>query len=303
MIKFSDFRPVTLRDRDLIHSHYKKYPQVHSDNTFTNMVCWNHYAHYQYAFSDESLILSSTVAGNRKYRYPVGLSDSELLCELLGLAVERGDEYPFVILGEEAKEQFSHQFSHLTLHPDRDYFDYVYLATDLAELPGKKYLTIRHQLNRFRHRCAYRLEEITRENLKEVEEFLIRWCEWKGCEDSLVLSHEKDAILYAISHFHELPLSGLIIRTNDQIGGISLYEGLNRDTALVHFEKGLPECEGIYKAINAETATLLASRYTYINRESDLGVPGLREAKLRYHPHHMVPIYYVKREDIEKESL
>ncbi|MDD1673324.1 MAG: phosphatidylglycerol lysyltransferase domain-containing protein, partial [Methanomicrobiales archaeon] len=100
-----------------------------------------------------------------------------------------------------------------------------------------------------------------------------------------------------------LEISGLAIWTDDQIGAIAFYEGLNQDTSLIHFEKGLPECEGIYKAMNAETAAILAPRYRYINRESDLGIPGLREAKMRYHPHHMVPVYYVKKTDLEKESL
>jgi hypothetical protein len=80
------------------------------------------------------------------------------------------------------------------------------------------------------------------------------------------------------------------------VGAISLFEKLNDDTALVHFEKGLPDCEGIYKAINTETATRLAKNFTYINRESDLGVAGLREAKTRYHPHHMVEVYSLKRD-------
>jgi hypothetical protein len=76
---------------------------------------------------------------------------------------------------------------------------------------------------------------------------------------------------------------------------MSLFEPLNTDTALVHFEKGLPDCEGIYKAINAETAKVISKEYTYINRESDLGVPGLREAKMRYHPHHMVEVFSITR--------
>jgi hypothetical protein len=63
----------------------------------------------------------------------------------------------------------------------------------------------------------------------------------------------------------------------------------------VHFEKGLPDCEGIYKAINAETASVLLHDFTYINRESDLGIPGLREAKTRYHPDHMVEVYSIKK--------
>jgi hypothetical protein len=303
VMSHSDFRPVTLADRDFFRSHYEKYPQVHSDNTFTNMVCWNHYAHYRYATREETIVISSTIEGQTRYRAPIGPSSTDLLAEVLGLALDQGDDTPFVIFGESAKEHVARQFPRLPLYSDRDLFEYVYLATDLAELPGKKFLTIRHQLNRFRTRCAYRLENVTRENLREVEEFLDKWCEWKGCEDSPVLSHERDAILFATSHFLDLDISGLAIRIDDQIGAISFYEGMNRDTALVHFEKGLPECEGIYKSINTETATLLAPHYTFINRESDLGIPGLREAKTRYHPHHMISVYYAKKEDLQNLSL
>ena len=126
--------------------------------------------------------------------------------------------------------------------------------------------------------------------------FLIKWCEWRGCKGDPVLSHEKDAVFFAIEHFIELGIGGLMIRVNKDIGAISLYEPLNMDTALVHFEKGLPDCEGIYKAINAEIATLLAKKFSYINRESDLGVAGLREAKLRYHPDHLVEVSSLKRD-------
>ena len=181
-------------------------------------------------------------------------------------------------------------------HPcPRNHFEYVYRASDLAELPGKNYLKIRSQINRFRKNCSHTVEPITAENRVEVMEFLVKWCEWKGCENDLVLAHEKEAVFYAIEHFTELPLRGLMIRVNSQVAAISLFERLNEDTALVHFEKGLPDCEGIYKAINMETAALLAGEVEYINRESDLGVAGLREAKMRYHPHHMVEVWSLKR--------
>ena len=44
-----------------------------------------------------------------------------------------------------------------------------------------------------------------------------------------------------------------------------------------------------------ETAAILVGEVEYINRESDLGVGGLREAKMRYYPHHMVEVYSLKR--------
>ena len=183
----------------------------------------------------------------------------------------------------------------LELVPDLNHFEYVYRAFDLAELPGKKYLKIRSQINRFRKNYRHTIEPITPGNREEVREFLEEWCESKRCEDDLVLAHEIEAVFYAIEHFSELPLRGLLIRVGSHVGAISVFEHLNANTELIHFEKGLAEYEGIYKVINAETAAALASEVEYINRESDLGISGLRKAKLRYRPHHMVEVYSLKR--------
>ena len=116
----------------------------------------------------------------------------------------------------------------------------------------------------------------------------------KKCESGSFLEHEIEATSFAIEHLSELSLQGLLIRVDTQVEAISLFERLNADTAVIHFEKGMTEYEGIYKAINAETAKALAGKVKYINRESDLGVEGLREAKMRYHPHHMVEVYSLK---------
>ncbi len=134
------------------------------------------------------------------------------------------------------------------------------------------------------------MEPISAGNSGEVKEFLVKWCQWKQCEGDEVLENEKDAVLFAVDHFAELGLSGLLIRVDGKIGAMSIFERLNADTALVHFEKGIEDYEGIYKAINAETAAVLAKDFEFINRESDMGVAGLREAKTRYHPHHMVEV-------------
>jgi hypothetical protein len=295
MIKAGDFIPVTLQDRDFFSRHYTLYPQVHSDNTFTNMVCWNHYAHYRYAVVNGSVILSSTIDGRTRFRLPIGPQDTDLTKAVLQLAFEEGDEEPVVLIGPESAAMVRSLCPGIEMIPDRNHFEYVYRAKDLAALSGGQYLSIRRQLNKFRKNCAYTVEPLTEDNHEEVKEFLIKWCEWKGCEGDRVLAHEKEAVFFAIDNIHALDLSGIIIRVDKTIGALSLFEPLNTDTALVHFEKGLPDCEGIYKAINAETAAVLAQEYTFINRESDLGIYGLRESKIRYHPHHMVEVCSVRK--------
>jgi len=300
MLSSASFKPVTLSERELFGRHYERYPQVHSDNTFTNMVCWNDYAHYRYACVDGCIVLSSTIAGNTRYRPPIGPRRAKLLEDVLSLSVQSEEEHPFVILDPDTKEWMAGLYPELQFHAERRYFEYVYLASDLAELPGKKYLTIRHQLNKFQKTCEPQIESISPENMGEISDFLDLWCDWKDCDSDPQLASEKEAVSFALSHFQELGLSGLAIRANGKIGAMSLFEGLNRDTALVHFEKGLPGCKGIYRAVNAGTAKVLARDYLYINRESDMGVEGIREAKTRYHPHHMVEVHLLKKDEIEK---
>ncbi len=296
MLIQEDFRPVTLEDRVFFEKHYSLYPQTHSDNTFTNMVCWNHFAHYQYAYLEKNVIIASTIEGTTRFRPPIGPRNPALLRSLLRLASDVSDNEPVVLIDPDTAMWMRAVCPGINLVPDRNHFEYVYRAADLAALSGKNYLTIRRQVNKFRKNCISKIEPVSPKNREEVKRFLIQWCEWKGCEGDLVLAHEKDAVFFAVDHFDQLPLEGLVIRVDSAIAAISLFEPLNADTALVHFEKGLPDCEGIYKVINQEAAALLSQQFTYINRESDLGVAGLREAKMRYHPHHMVEVLSFKRD-------
>jgi uncharacterized protein len=296
MLSQDDFHQVTLADREFFTRHYTQYPQTHSDNTFTNMVCWNHYAHYTYAYVEKNVVIASTIGSVTRFRPPIGPRNPSLLRSLVRFASDMSDNEPLMLIDPETARWMQKTCPGINLVPDRNHFEYVYRTADLADLPGKNYLTIRRQVNKFRRNCTNVVEPILKENWEEVKRFLIEWCEWKGCEGDPVLAHEKEAVFFAIDHFNELPVRGLVIRVFGKIGAISLYERLNSDTALVHFEKGLPDCEGIYKAINNEVASRLAKHFTYINRESDLGVAGLREAKERYHPHHMVEVFSLKRD-------
>lgn len=295
MLGQEDFKPVTFADQAFFEHHYALYPQTHSSNTFTNMVCWNHFAHYRYAYVNGSVIISSTFEGVTRFRPPIGPRDPALMRVLLKLALDVGDETPLTHIYPDTAQWLHEIDPNLVLVPDRDHSDYVYRASDLAELHGKHYLKIRSQTHKFRKNYKHTVEPITPGNREELISFLEKWCELKKCESDSFLAHEIEATSYAVEHLSELSLQGLLIRVDSQVGAISLFERLNADTAVVHFEKGLPKYEGIYKIINVKTAEVLAGEVKYINRESDLGVPGLREAKMRYHPHHMVEVYSLKR--------
>ena len=298
MLSLDDFKRIALEDKPVFDKHYAKYPPVHSDNLFTTMISWMEYSNYHYAVVDENIIIMTELDNKIRLRPPLGKQNVDLLKQVLTLAVREGSEKPFGVVDTKMKEWISKEFPRLKFFEHRDYFDYVYLASDLANLPGTNYAKIRNRLNKFKKNYKYTTEIISEENMDEVNEFLKRWCLWKDCESDIVLENERKAIVYSMAHFFDLGLSGLVIRINGNIEALAVYEKMNPDTAVVHYEKGSPYFDGIYKAINMETAKILQKDFLFINREEDMGIPGLRQAKLSYRPHHMVKVFHVKKEDI-----
>ena len=104
---------------------------------------------------------------------------------------------------------------------------------------------------------------------------------------------EDFAVHEALTHFGELGYQGGAILINSVVEAFSLGEPLNRDTAVIHIEKANPDILGLYAAINQLFCLNSWSNVTYINREQDMGVEGLRKAKESYYPHHMVNKYIV----------
>ena len=293
MLSVEDFKPIELKDKPIFDGHFEKYPPTHSDNLFTTFISWKDYGKYKYTFREKNLIIMSNIDNQIRFRPPSGRYNKNLYDQVLQLAKKQNSDYPFGVIDKKTKEWLLKNYPKLKVMPHRDFFDYVYLASDLAELAGSSYRKIRNRLNKFKKNNKYSLSKISEENIDMVKKFLNRWCLWRDCESDPLLEAEKKAILYSISHFFKLKLSGIAITINDNIEAISVYEKLNQDTAVVHYEKGSPDYDGIYKVINQETAKITQKNYKFINREPDMGLPGLRKAKMSYRPHHMIEVFHV----------
>ena len=290
-----DFHPITIEDREIFSRIFSKNPIQHSENTFATLFCWRKYGNYTLCEHKGSLIIKGETENYCSYRFPLGSPDDSTIQATITLAMELENNAPFIILEPWQYDWMVKNRPDLTIKPDRDFFDYVYRTDLLATLPGQDYLSMRKHLNKFRKKCPSTVEVITDTNMDEVMTFLDKWCQQRECDKYTILKHEKEAIREAVDHFDEIGLSGISVNPRGEIGAIAIFEELNPTTAVVHYEKGLPDCDGIYKEVNLQTAFSLRDQYTYINRESDMGIPGLRESKERYHPHHMVKLYYLDR--------
>ena len=250
MLSLKDFKKVSLEDKTVFDKHYKKYYPVHSDDLFTTMISWMEYSNYHYVLVDENIVIMTQLDNKIRLRPPSGKQNVELLKQVLNLAAKEGSDEPLGVDGAEIKDWILQEFPKLKFFEDRDYFDYVYRSSDLADLPGSKYNKIRNRLNKFKNNFDYYTEEISEQNMEEVNQFLKRWCLWKDCDSDEILANERKAIVYSMEHFFDLGLSGLIIRINEKIEALAVYEQMSPDTAVVHYEKGSPYFDGIYKAIN-----------------------------------------------------
>ena len=75
-----------------------------------------------------------------------------------------------------------------------------------------------------------------------------------------------------------------MLRVEGQAAAFTIGEPVSDQCFVVHFEKALSRYPGAYPMINQQFVQNALQAYHYINREEDLGLEGLRKAKLSYHP-------------------
>lgn len=177
-------------------------------------------------------------------------------------------------------------------YPDRDGYDYIYNIDDLAHLKGRKFQKKRNHLNRFRENHPdCRAVPLNRELLPLARQVVEQWQSGDGCSDPESENYlECRALNRAFRHFEELELEGMVLLEGETPIAMTMGSRLSGDTFDVHFEKAL-DVDGAYAAINWEFSNYLQGKYPelrYLNREDDLGLPGLRKAKLSYCPDHFI---------------
>ena len=111
------------------------------------------------------------------------------------------------------------------------------------------------------------------------------WCTWRDCEAHETLTAENRAIEKILGAWRDLSgVTGGALFVADKMVAYTVAEALSDQMLLIHFEKADPDYKGSYQAINRMFLAHAAGGFTRVNREQDLDDPGLRKAKLSYHP-------------------
>lgn len=301
-----DFKDITPADRATITAYTLKSDRRNCDLSFSNLCSWRFLYNTKFAEIDGFLLFKFWAKGELVYMMPVGEGDLKaVLYALMKDAKEEGQ--PFCMLGvsetmkNELEEVLPDTFQ---FRADRDYADYVYLRSNLATLSGKKYQPKRNFLNRFRNQHPdYEYIPITPEHVDECLKLEEKWCLANDCDKQEGTGNERRTLTFALQHFEELGLTGGMLRVDNRIVAFTYGMPINYETYDVQVEKADTEVEGAYTMINYEFANHIPEQYIYINREEDLGIPGLRKAKLSYHPAILLEKYVACLQNKEMEEI
>jgi hypothetical protein len=240
----------------------------------------------------EDLLLFSHFQGKTMYPYPVCPGSARDAIEvLIADSQERG--IPLRLSGlntqdvEDLERWYPGQF---LFHCGRDGHEYVYAIDDLADLKGKKYQPKRNHINRFLSEYPDAvIRPLDESTLPDARNLADRWYQRRTAEEDAGM--EMVALNRAFANWQALGLEGLVLYVGDQVVAMAIGSFLGEDTVDVHFEKADLDYNGAYAVINRAFARHIREKYPevrYLNREDDMGIEGLRKAKLSYHPHHMV---------------
>ncbi len=170
----------------------------------------------------------------------------------------------------------------------RNQFDYIYETKSLAELKGRKLDGKRNHIKKFKeHFPDYEFIKLNKDNKKTALKLFEIWFEMKKHSrffPKLAYISQKKALESAFNHFDELNFLGGAILIDNEIAAFTLASPLNSEMMDVHFMYGHPGIRGITQVVQWEASNKSFSRYKYLNLEQDLGIPGLRKAKLSYYP-------------------
>jgi len=283
---YPEFKPLELDDLTLFDRVFKDNPPLISEFTFSNLYAWRKIYAFSFSVLNGLLIISSEKENVKKFFTPVGKGDLKSAME----KIASDNKGIFIRVPEEVKKFFDND-RHFVIAPDRANADYLYNVPDLIRLPGKKYDGKRGLIRRFKAEHAYEYMRIDAANASLCLDFEEYWCSLKNCERVEGLSNERRAIREMIKNYSLFRLSGGAIKTEGAVHAICLAQGLNPDTLVVHVLKADPAISGLYQTMLQEFLAREALRSRYVNLEQDLGIAGLRQAKLSYHPCAMIDKY------------
>jgi hypothetical protein len=296
-----EFKEPVISDKQWVTDILKRSKQVGCEFCFGNIFMWSPVYGSQITTCQEGFFLCKSTDDKPSYSMPKGGNDIKRCIDFLKSdARNMGHNLEIYAVTETEKQMLESLFPNkFRFHESRNSFDYVYSTSGLASLSGKKYHSKRNHILFFEKNYDWSYEDITADNIVECIEMNRNWEQEnkKKNEHEQGTQKEEIAIKRAFENYEELDFKGGLIRANGEVVAYTFGELLNENTFCTHVEKAFAEIRGSYPIINREFAKNTIGSFEFVNREEDLGIEGLRKAKLSYNPEMLVTKYRAVNED------
>lgn len=291
-----EFNKINLSDMETLRKHTRLAHTRNCEYAMVNIFFWNDTDKLMFAVIDDVLVYRLIDDGNAYYSIVEFIEEpAKLVMKLEQDAADNGCRMVLTNMSENMVLRLEREMvGQLRYWYDREYSDYIYEVDDLIRLSGSKYHGKKNHLNKFLNTYAFLYEEITNDNIEECRRMKEEWAVRKG-GDIEEYREELDIIDNVLDNYDKFNLIGGLIRIDGKVSAFTIGEAISEDTFVTHFEKADEDIPGLYQAINQQFAANSISGFKYVNREDDIGLEGIRQAKLSYRPVMMFDKYNAEK--------
>jgi hypothetical protein len=281
-------RPVTVADRDHFRRLYARCGLLSCEYSFGNLIAWGGiYGTRWCEFRGATVI---HLRESDDLLFPVGAElTAPELADLSRAFRDAGCSGAYYQAPAGLLARRPELAAHFTATTHEEYADYLHRSERLATLGGAKLGKKRNLIRQFENRHpGVQATPLGPEHADLCLALTARWAEGR---EEWRAEREDEAIAATFANFADGGFAGVGLCQSRDLLAFCIYSPMG-DSAVVHFEKSVPGLKGAAQAVNQAAARAILGHHAFINREQDLGHPGMRQAKRSYDPDLMlVPEY------------
>lgn len=292
-------KAVSCVDRDILEPVLLNSGRWSCEFSYTNLIVWSP------VYKTKWVVINSHIYICLDYddmlTFAPGKSDGPTVEELLHVSDMRRAEGASgnydVVSGDWIDKHRPECEKYFDIRPmDEAFYEYIYRVDSLVALRGKKLAKKKNLIHQFlRDYPDATQEPLTRDNLHECLQLEDEWNASFPDKDSIAVQHEHAVLANLPQLFDKVPMEGIVLRAGGRLVAFSTFSPIGPDIWTENFEKARHDVKGASQYITHLTACALQGRATWLNREQDLGLPGLRQAKLSYDPEIILQEYCLIR--------
>ena len=297
---------ITANSKEELQPYFDKVSYEACEYSFTTMYMWQQSYGFRYYKTDKFLLIFGEYEGDIFVINPLCemqyLDDAFDEIESIFQQLHRPLE--FRAITEEIKEYIEQRYGNYFYYYNvRDNWDYVYEGDKMRTLAGRKLHSKKNHFNSFLKqydgRYEYRL--LSQDEFGGCIELEERWARTKENDQNLISERLAISKIFSnIRYFPDIRVGGMYI--DGKLEAFSIGDLILPNMALIHVEKANPDIRGLYIAMSVFFLQSEFEKAELINREDDLGMEGLRQAKLSYKPYKMVEKYWITKTE-QKDAM